>query len=234
MIKRSLKYLTGRLIRPIVQVYLKRERSYRYENITVHVLPGVFHPGLFFSTKFLLQYLAAVDLKGKSLLEAGAGTGLISFFAEKKGAVVTSTDLSNRAIENLKKNKSLLQSKNSIVKSDLFDDIAPQSFDFIVINPPYYPGNPSSESQLAWYCGSEFQYFEKLFSQLSGFLNPISKIILVLSEDCDIGRIGALAEKNNFRLYERARKKFWWEWNYIFEIVPVNALEKNGQSKFEK
>ena len=230
MIKRSLKSLTGRLIRPLVQWYLKRERTYHYRGITVHVSPGVFHPGLFFSTKFLLQYLAPFDLKGKALLELGAGTGLISIFAEKKGAVVTSSDLSNLAIENLKKNKSLLQSKNNIVKSDLFDEIPLQLFDFIVINPPYYPGNASSESQLAWYCGSDFQYFEKLFSQLSGFIHPFSKVILVLSEDCDNMRISSIAGKNHFLVEQRLRKRFWWEWNYIFEIVPVNAAEKSGQS----
>lgn len=226
MVKRSLKYLIGRLVRPIVQWYLKRERSYHYQGITLHVSPGVFHPGLFFSTKFLLQYLSGLDLQGKTFLEPGAGTGLISFFAEKKGAVVTSSDLSNLAIENLQKNKSLLQSKNSIVKSDLFDEIPLQTFDFIVINPPYYPGNPSSESQLAWYCGSEFEYFEKLFSQLSGFIHPFSKIILVLSEDCDNMRISSIAAKNHFLLQERLRKKFWWEWNYIYEVVRANGKEK--------
>jgi len=217
--KSLFRSLAHYLIRPLIQVYLIRERSYKYKNIQVKILPGVFHPGLFFSTGLLLEYIASFDLKEKTFLELGAGTGLISFYAETKEARVTATDLSSRAIQNLEINKSSLHSGITILKSDLFDQIPLQPFDFIIINPPYYPKKPISEDQLAWYCGEHFEYFEKLFSSLAPFIHSLSNILLVVSEDCNIMQIGDIASKNGFLLMEKMRKKIWWEWNFILEVT---------------
>lgn len=216
--KTLFKRFTTSFIRPLLSRYLSRKRTYRFDNIAIDVLPGVFHPGFFFSTKFLIEYLEGCDLNKKTLLELGAGSGLISFVTEKKGAIVTASDLSSKSIENLELNKSLLHSGIRVIRSDLFDDIPRQQFDFIVINPPYYPRDPQSEAQFAWYCGSNFEYFEKLFAQISLYIHPFSKVVLVSSEDCDNMRINAIAAKNNMRLSQEKRKKIWWEWNYIFSI----------------
>jgi release factor glutamine methyltransferase len=143
---------------------------------------------------------------------------LISFVAEKKGAVVTATDIGEAAIAGLQINKGKLHSGITVIRSNLFDEIPAQAFDFIIINPPYYPENPESDSQLAWYCGTNFEFFEKLFSQLRGFVHKDSRIMMVLSEDCNILHISKIAAKNRFTLTEVQRRKFWWEWNYIFEV----------------
>jgi hypothetical protein len=42
-------------------------------------------------------------------------------------------------------------------------------FDIIVINPPYYKKDPGSYSDYAWNCGSNGEYFKKLFTQLRGY-----------------------------------------------------------------
>lgn len=198
--------------------YLSKERSYSYQNIKLKIFPGVFHPAFFFSTKFLLHFLEQFDLKGKKILELGAGSGLISFVAEKKDGAVTASDLSGAAIKGLQFNKEKLQSTVNIIKSDLFDEIPKQQFDFIIINPPYFPENPTNEAQLAWYCGEHFEYFKKLFSQLSAFVNPACKVLMILSEECHIPAIEQIAAENGFVLKECERKKIWWEWNFIFEI----------------
>jgi release factor glutamine methyltransferase len=183
------------------------------------ILPGVFHPGFFFSTKFLISEIEKENLYKKTFLELGAGSGLISFVAEKLGATVISTDISEIALRNLELNKSTLHSKIEIVKSDLFDSIPQTHFDFIIINPPYYPKKVENENQLAWYCGEHFEYFEKLFKQLAQRKTLIGRILMVLSEDCDIIKIRNLARENGFEMKERIKKKFYWEWNYIFEIT---------------
>ena len=51
----------------------------------------------------------------------------------------------------------------------MFDKIEKVNFDYIVINPPYFPKNPKSEKEFAWFCGSDFEYFKKLFSQLKDY-----------------------------------------------------------------
>ena len=218
MMKALLRFLVSKFYRPFLQFYLRKERNYCHRNTCIRILPGVFHPGFFFSTKFLLQSMEQFDLKGKKILELGAGSGLISFVTEKKGAEVTASDLSAVAIKGLQFNKENLQSGITIIKSDLFDEIPKQQFDFIIINPPYYPKNPDNESQLAWYCGEHFEYFNKLFSQLSRFVSQSGKVIMILSEECDTLTIERIAAKHRFVLKETERRKFWWEWNFIFEI----------------
>jgi len=219
-----IKLFASKFFRPVLKRYLSKERTYCYEGICIKILPGVFHPAFFFSTKFLLNYLSQFDLKGKKVLEPGAGSGLISFVAERQGAEVTASDLSGAAIKGLQFNKEKLRSKITIIKSDLFDHVAVQQFDFIIINPPYFPKNPVTDSQLAWYCGEHFEYFEKLFLQLNPVGKSFCKIIMILSEECDILTIEKIAAARGFILKESMRKKFLWEWNFIFEIRTITNL----------
>jgi release factor glutamine methyltransferase len=222
--KSPFKIVAHHVVRPLLQTYLSKERTYRYQKITIRVLPGVFHPGFFFSTKILLGYLESISLQKKKVLELGAGSGLISFFAEQKGAMVTASDLSKKVIENLTINKSALRSAVTIVESNLFDRIPDQPFDIIIINPPYYAKQPTDEAMLAWYCGEHFEYFEKLFSQLGKFIHGQSKVFMILSEDCDVIQIQKMADAHAMSMKEIFRKKTWWEWNYIFEITSEATI----------
>lgn len=212
------RFFASHLYRPLLSKYLERERSYEYMNLEVKVLPGVFHPGFFFSSKYLLQHVMTYPLAGKTVLEPGAGSGFISLMAERCGAIVTASDISLKAIENLELNKKLLQSQITIICSDLFDYIPPFRFDYLIINPPYYPKHPATDQLRAWYCGENFEYFEKLFSGLSTYIHGNSRTWMVLSQDCDLERIRDVAVRNRFFMQEVSRKKIWWEWNYIFEI----------------
>jgi len=207
------------IARLLIQFYLRKERTYSLDDISIKILPGVFHPGFFFSTKFLLQYLKSLDLKNKSLLELGAGSGLISFIAEKKGAIVTASDLSEEALKGLERNLKSLRSRITIFKSDVLEQIPAQQFDFIVINPPYYAKQVKEEWELAWNCGEDFEYYKKLFFRLSDFAHNKTKVIMVLSEDCDIFTIRNISKRHGWNLVEQKKRKFWWEWNFIFECV---------------
>ncbi len=149
-------------------------------------MPGVFHPGLFFSTKLLIEYISKYNLKDKNVLELGAGSGLISVYCAKLKANVTASDINPIAVENINQNEKLNSVNIKVVESDLFDRIETKEFNYIIINPPYYPKNPNNEEELAWFCGNDFQYFRKLFDQMGNYVNSDSKIIMVLSEDCDI------------------------------------------------
>lgn len=200
------------------RIYSSRIRNYNFEELKLKILPGVFHPGFFFSTKFLISYLSKFDLNNKSLLEIGAGSGMISVYCARRGAIVTASDISLSAIENIKLNSSLNNCNVSIVHSDLFDSIPNQEFDFIIINPPYFPKNPKNEFEYAWFCGSEFQYFEKLFKQLPGFIFSSTTVLMVLSEDCDIKSISSIAGKNNIEMKLKESKKFFTEMNFIFQL----------------
>jgi len=197
--------------------YLKDKRGFKYKGLKLSVLPGVFHPNFFLSSKILMRFLESVDLKNTTLLELGAGSGAVGFYAEKLGAKVTLSDISNKAIEGLYQNASKLQSEATIVHSDLFDTIE-ASFDYIVINPPYYPKTPNSEEEMAWYCGDEFQYFKKLFGQLSSRIASGTSVFMILSEDCNLEHIESIALTHGLRFELSYQERRMWEWNFIFRI----------------
>ena len=89
--RKILKRIVSPILVPFVRWYLRKERKFVYNGITTHIFPGVFHPGFFHSTKFILRYLADKDLRGKSFLELGCGSGLVSIVAAKAGSDVTSS-----------------------------------------------------------------------------------------------------------------------------------------------
>ena len=217
-IKKIIKGISSRILYPLSKHYLSKERTYKYKDIVIKVLPDVFHPGLFFSTKILLDYLNDKRLNGNSLLELGAGTGLISVFCTKKEALVTATDVNSTAIKNIEQNAVDNSVSINIIQSDLFNDIPEQKFDWIIINPPYYPKDPQDEYGLAWFCGSDFRFFTKLFDQLVLYSNVSTNTIMILSEDCDIKKISDIAQSKSFTLYEIKRMRKWSEWNYLYRI----------------
>jgi release factor glutamine methyltransferase len=131
---------------------------------------------------------------------------------------VTASDISTRVTEALQANARSNAVELNIIYSDLFDQIPVQTFDLIAINPPYYPKQPRNELEQAWYCGENHEYFEKLFSQIRNYLGNNSKILMVLSEDCNLDTIFSIAHKNNFVFQEESRKKFWMERNIIYSI----------------
>jgi release factor glutamine methyltransferase len=217
-----MRKIKKRIIRTVgyfVLWYLRKDRYYSHQGTKILVKKGVFHPGFFFSTKLLLSTLATFNIKSTYFLELGAGSGLISFIAAKREAIVTATDISPIAINGLIENNKNLGLGITIVKSNLFDNIPIQKFDFIVINPPYYPKNPKTDAQKAWFCGENFEYFEKLFTQLASYLYSETIIFMSLSEDCEIERINNIANKFNFSLVEYVTKYTLWERNYIFKII---------------
>ena len=206
------------ILKKLANVYTRKEREFSYNNIIVKVLPGVFHPGLFFSSKMLLNFVDTLNLESKTFLELGAGTGIISILAKKKGAAVYASDISGKAVENVKLNAVKNNVQINIFTSDLFKNIPDIQFDYIIINPPYYSREPREDEEYAWFCGSNFEYFKSLFNSLSDYIGNDSKVFMILSEVCDIQKIKSIGMENEFTWELIMQEQFWGEKNYIFEI----------------
>lgn len=217
---RLIKYMTP-LLQPLYRKYLSRDRVFRYKSIRIIVHPGVFYPGFIFSTKILLAYLDKLDLSGKRLLDLGAGSGIISLLAALNGAKVTATDINPEAVRNLTENARLNNLEVTVLESDLFKNIPPACYDYIVINPPYYPEDPSNFAEMAMFCGKNFEYFENFFQQLHPYYHDTSTILVTLSEDCNIPFIMNLASRHGFELIMSEKKIKMGEWNYIFRIKKI-------------
>ena len=217
-----MKAIIKRIISPLLQrasrVYLAKARKYSYQNISVLVEPTVFPPFLTISTKLLLEFVETLPLKGKTVLELGCGCGIISILAAHKNALVTSTDINDVALNALQKNAAENHVSLEILHSDLFENLGNRAFDFTIINPPYYPKKPKNMAENAWFCGENFDYFEKLFTQLPTFLHSGNATYMILSEDCEIEKIKAIALKNDMAFEWISEQKVLAEKNFIFRI----------------
>ena len=214
-----IKKITHPFLKFAVNLWFSKPRKYRYKNCFVWVVPTVFPTFLTISTKILLDYIDDLNVSNKTFLELGCGCGIISVFAASKGALVTATDINEVALLELKKNSVLNSVSIEILHSNLFDNLSGKSFDYIVINPPYYPKKPNSMAENAWFCGENFEYFEALFQQLQNFITSNNTLLMILSEDCDLKKIKEIASKNNIFMQLELEKKVFSERNYIFRLV---------------
>lgn len=220
--KQILKYIVARTYKPLLVKYLSSTRTYVYKGIVLEVPPSVFHPRFFFSTKLLFRHIAQFSLAGKTFLELGAGSGLISIYASKKGACVTASDINPVAIKTVRKNASLNKVSLTIIHSDLFAKIPVQTFDIIAINPPYYKKEVVSDSDYAWFCGEAGEYFQSLFKQLRNYVHTGSLVVLILCDGCDIDMVERFALQNKFRLNCVTTSKNLLEKNFIYTIKAVD------------
>jgi len=215
---RLLKYLAP-VLQPMYLSYLSKTRSYSYKGIHVRVWPGVFYPGFNISTRLFLQFVGQLKIRGKTFLEPGAGSGVISVLAARNGAIVTATDINPLAVNNIQENAEINKVNLSVIQSDLFENIPEFDFDFILFTPPYYPRDPKDYAQMAWFCGQNFEYFVRLFKQLHRYYHPSIQIFMILSEDCNLQKVTEIGYSNGFKFNLLLKKKRLGEWNYIFQII---------------
>ncbi len=173
-----------------------------------------------------------MDLHDKTLLELGAGNGLIAIHAATRGARVTASDISETAVRSIKKNAFFNQVNISVQCSDMFDNIPHQCFDILVVNPPYYKKKPLKESDYAWYCGEHGEFFQRLFSGLGRYIGSHSTTLMILSDECDNGMVQAFAAEIGFAMKQVAEKKKFWETNYIFEIHAAQEQTREQTGGF--
>lgn len=213
-----LQQLAEKLYRPWALRYIKQPHMYSYMGMKVHVPVGIFHPGIFFSTKMLARYVAGVDLKGKRALELGCGSGLLSVLMASKGALVTAVDINPLAVETTSKNAERNEVACRCLCSDLFESLPDEVFDLIVINPPYFKKAPSNLTERAWFAGERFEYFHALFDQLEAHIDPKGQVIMSASDRVDVNAINTLAKARGFELLLLQKRWKLIEWHKLYEI----------------
>ena len=204
--------------------HIRRERLFRYDRLELRVPPGVFHPGIFFSTPIFLDFLKKIDFNKKNILDVGTGSGALALFAAQNGGQTTALDINPLAVKTARENAAALGLQLQIVQSDLFDALPAQPFDIILINPPYYPQTPKNDSERAFFAGPELEYFEKLFRQLPKYLHSKSQTWMILSQDCNLKKIQEIAGRNQLAFSLLFKKTKWGE---RFEIWEFRRLEAN-------
>ncbi|MDU7692956.1 MAG: 50S ribosomal protein L11 methyltransferase [Helicobacter sp.] len=86
------------------------------------------------STSLVLQTLCTLDLKDKSLLDIGSGSGILGICASFLGAKITACDVDLDAVNETKKNFSLNKRELTKIWHGGINDIDLSSFDVFTIN----------------------------------------------------------------------------------------------------
>lgn len=177
-----------------VNLFIERPSHTPHMHITTH--PQVYEPQ---EDSFLLaHYIDTLDITGKTVLDVGCGSGILSMHAAKKKARVTAIDNNPHALQLTRKNARLNSLKIKVKQSNLLQTIH-TSFDIIFCNPPYLPKDDTEPDDYITrsICGGKNgdEYTCSFLSQASNHLKSDGIIYLIIS---------SLSKTNN--IFETAKK----------------------------
>lgn len=215
---RIIRQLMSWFYRPILARYLRKDRPFRYEGLELIILRSVFHPAFFGSSKVFAGFLQRQQLAAKKVLEIGCGSGLLSLVAAKAGAEVTAVDINPSAIACSRANAQNNHLRVEVVHSDIFQNLAKERFDIIIVNPPFFEGEAKENSSYAWYCGTDYSFFQTFFRDLKTYIEPQARVWMILSEVCDLSPIQEIGLKHKYDMALIYQEKRLFEQFLIFEI----------------
>ncbi|WP_367393177.1 methyltransferase [Lewinella sp. LCG006] len=214
MIKKVTKRALQSMLWLMYRWYNGREHWHTMDGIEICLEPSVFHPRWFLTTRTFVDFAKTKVAANDTVLELGAGNGLLALSCSKMGSIVTASDINPAAVSSIRRSAHRNGLDLEVITSDLFVDIPHQHFDFIFINPPYFAQAPTNDQERAFLCGENFEYFEALFPQLLAYQD--STVYFILTDACDFASISTIAQQNHRQLVPVHRRKTWGEEHIIY------------------
>jgi release factor glutamine methyltransferase len=221
--RRRAKAALMQLYRPVALWTIARDRTSRVAGLKLHVPRGVFHPGLFFSTKVLAREIEALGVTGRRVLDVGCGSGALALVAARAGGEVTAIDVNPSAVEATRANAVRNGLRVEVLQSDLFAALDRRMFDVVVVNPPYFRRDPTTLAERAWHAGAGFEYFEGLFSGLGAHVAEGGVVLMVLGEDCELDAIAPIAAANGWSVELHRRQLVWLEEQRVVRLSRMTS-----------
>ena len=168
-------------------------------------------------SELLANHIESLELHGKSVLEAGCGSGFLSIMAAKHGAKVTSVDINEEAVETTRANAETNQVQLNAFKSDLFSSVEGK-FDLIIFNPPYLPVEPEEKDPTYAGGATGRETIERFAAGVKSHLNPAGRVLIVISSLTGEKEVIELFEKQGMKISIASREKIPWE-----ELIVILA-----------
>lgn len=125
----------------------------------------------------MLDALRSLELRGKSCLDLGTGTGILAIEMARRGCWTTASDISLNSCLLAKRNFLLNGVSVEVVQGSLVRHFRGLAFDLISFNPPYLPLKDESEQWAGGKSGREL--IDALLTELPRLLrNEGSALIL--------------------------------------------------------
>jgi methylase of polypeptide subunit release factors len=105
-----------------------------------------------------------------------------------------------------------------VVESNLFSNIS-ESFDLIFFNPPYYPKEPKTDFEKAFYAGKDYRILKDFASQVKNHLNNKAVIYMIISSDMDLEAVKNIFNNNSLSCNFEETHKGFLETFYIVKAL---------------
>lgn len=196
-------------------------RLLRHENydlpidgVTIRVHDHVFSPDPELTNSSSMILRGIPDVAGKTVLDVGAGTGIVGLRCAMKGAErVTSVDVSEAALANIRDNVDRIGVADAVEvrESNLFSNV-PERFDYIFANLPILDEAWSQES------GSTQHLVQRFLDEVSDHLNDGGTAYLAWGSFSDVEPLRAYLKTLDMDVHETQEEKMGFTW-YLFAIT---------------
>ncbi len=219
-LRRAIRPALFQLWRIVQSAQNRKPGVVRLANLVLRTTPEVFHPGQHFSSKILACYVAALPLRGRRVLDMGAGSGVAGIVAAQHGAHVLAVDINPHATALARSNAMANGAALQALQSDLFAAL-PQTerFDWIIFNPPFFAKRAHGALQAAYNAGEQHETLARFLEEAQSFLAPEGKILLLVSSDMALDELAGLLARFHYRLAHMETKPHLFEIFYLLHLA---------------
>ncbi len=214
--------------------FLETQRALGIHKAKVHgkiitVYPSTISPMLDWAGELMVDCLP--ELKGKTFLEIGCGSGVVSYFAALAGAKVTACDINPEAIEctkiNLEPQKLAADGDANTVAvghefliSDVYSAVPGRKFDVVAWNLPYHGVKPADNLERCL-ADEDYQGATVFLKEVDLHLAPKGTVLVGFSELGDLPRIIAMIFDAGLTI-----TNYRTEWRAGYNGIIIEAMRK--------
>jgi len=196
-------------------------------DLEIVIFPNVMSPKYDRSAQMILSMMP--DQKGKSILEMGCGSGILSLYCALHNAKnITAVDINPQAVENTKENLSRYSVVNAnVFLSDLFKNVT-DTFDTIIFNAPFH-GNKALDMLELGTSDYNYETLTRFFSEAPQHLNEKGEILLGFANTGDNELVQKLIRDNELLIknLQTCENGDWIMYLYTIEKI-VSDMDSNN------